>query len=69
VVDLLLERKSYAAAGSIALAVLNARSVAPHLLKIGNASKKIFRTREAISAAQKLIMALIILRLIKSVKQ
>ena len=53
---LLLKENHIAAAGSIARAVSNARSVAPHLLKIEIEVKNAAELREAIAAGAEVIM-------------
>ena len=53
---LLLKENHIAAAGSIAAAVANAKSVAPHLLKIEIEVKNITELKEAVSAGAEVIM-------------
>jgi nicotinate-nucleotide pyrophosphorylase (carboxylating) len=53
---LLIKENHIAAAGSIAAAVTNARSVAPHLLKIEIEVKNVVELKEAISAGAEVIM-------------
>jgi nicotinate-nucleotide pyrophosphorylase (carboxylating) len=53
---LLLKENHIAAAGSIAKAIKNARSIAPHLLKIEIEVKDLTELKEAISAGAEVIM-------------